>query len=161
LVGCAVAHTGRVTWEHSQLQAQLRAASAAAALVPPHSTVDVYCQDEWKGPPGRPPWQEANPLKHVRAYYGFARDVALFENYEVRYPYLPIRRGEGAWEDPDYILLWPLEDGEVLLAEFEDRPVLHHRDGAALLGRAPQATPLWEGTRVLDPLSADDGVHHR
>jgi hypothetical protein len=160
LLGCAAAQTGRATWEYARLQPELHAATAAAGRIPPHSTVGVeYLERDAVGAFGKPP-RKVDPFRHIHSYYGFARDVALLDNYEVRYPYFPIRSGEAAWEDPDYLLLWPLPDGDPVPAELrEGREVLHRNDGAALLRRLPQAPPPWEGALELDPLSADDTAH--
>lgn len=162
LLGCAAAQAGRATWEYTRLQPELRAATAAADQVPPHSTVGVeYLEHDVVGAFGEPP-RKVNPFRHVHSYYGFARDVALLDNYEVRFPYFPIRSSGAAREDPDYLLLWPLPDGADIPAQHLDgRTVLHRKAGAVLLGPLPHPAPAWEGTLILDPLPAAKSAHHR
>lgn len=162
LLGCAAAQTGRTAWEYTRLQPELRAATAAADRVPPHSTVGVaYLEHEAIGAFGEPP-RKIDPFRHVHAYYGFARDVALLDNYEVRFPYFPIRSREPEPQEADYLFLWPLPDGRPVPAEWLEGRVVVYRDrGAVLLGRTPDVFEHGVGAQRLDPLPAEDGPFHR
>jgi hypothetical protein len=99
------ARLGRVGLESWRLQPELAAFQALAAHVAPHSTVawSEEGQVVRAFPEGL---RYVGPLRHADSYLARARDVALFANYEVTFPYFPIRRGEAPYVDPDYVLAW-------------------------------------------------------
>lgn len=99
------ARLGRVGLESWRLQPELAAFQALAAHVAPHSTLAWSEQGQVVRafPQGL---RYIGPLRHADSYLARARDVVLFANYEVTFPYFPIRRGEAPYVDPDYVLAW-------------------------------------------------------
>lgn len=137
LVGISLAHAGRLCFEYAALQPELRDFSAARDLVEPHSSVAVERADDGGDSDAFPGGvRHLKPFLHAHAYYGLGRDVALFENYEVRYPYFPIRAGPAPREDPDYVIAWRLP--AAALARREDAyEVAHRGTHLVLLRRRP------------------------
>jgi hypothetical protein len=131
--GARLARVGLESW---RLQPELAAFQELAAHVPPHSTLawSEEGQVVRAFPQGL---RYVGPLRHADSYLARAGDVALFANYEVTFPYFPIRAGEAHYVDPDFVLAWtgpgappPPDPATYEVARAERDLVLWRRRGA-------------------------------
>jgi branched-subunit amino acid transport protein len=132
LLACAAAHLGRLSWEYARLQPELRAVTAAVERIEPHSTV-AYRQLARRSAAFERYPRYVDPFAHVDAWYGMGEDVVLFDNYETRFDYFPLRATPAPRVDPDYLVVWPLADEEPLPEDLRNHAILHHANGLALL----------------------------
>lgn len=137
LMACALAQVGRLGWEYGRLQAELAAVAAAAERIEPHSTLSYRRLEKRSSAFSHPP-RYVDPFAHVDSYYGLGKDVVLFDNYELRFDYFPIRATDAPRPDPDYVMLWPLDDGEPVPEDLAGYAVLHREAGLALLRARPE-----------------------
>ena len=61
--------------------------------------------------------------------------MVLFDNYETRFDYFPLRATAAARVDPDYVVVWPLAPEEPLPEDLRGHAILHRASGLALLER--------------------------
>jgi len=134
LLACAGAHLGRLSWEYARLQPELRAVTAAVERIEPHSTV-AYRQLARRSAAFERYPRYVDPFAHVDSYYGMGEDVVLFDNYETRFDYFPLRATAAARVDPDYVVVWPLAPEEPLPEDLRGHAILHRASGLALLER--------------------------
>lgn len=148
IVVLSLLHLGRLAWEYEKLQPELEVFTSGVELVAPHSTVAFELTGDGADAEAfAKRVRYVKPFLHTDAYYGLGRDVALFDNYEVKYPYFPIRRGAAPREAPDYVILWPQPPEAPERTRYSGRYDTIHREGAlALLKRrgAPADERAWE-----------------
>ena len=157
IVVLSLLHLGRLAYEYEKLQPELEDFTSGVELVEPHSTVAFEITgDGGDAEAFGKRVRYVKPFKHTDSYYGLERDIALFDNYEVKYPYFSIRRGAAPREEPDYVILWPHPPGAPERTRYSgDYDTIHRTGALALLKRrsAPLEEFRWEttarGRRVL------------
>ena len=150
IIVLSLLHLGRLTYEYGKLQPELENFASGVELVEPHSTVAFEITgDGGDAEAFGKRVRYVKPLKHADSYYGLKRDVALFANYEINYPYFAIREGAAPREEPDYVILWPhLPEAPERTRYPGDYETIHRAGALALLKRrsAPLQELRWETT---------------
>jgi len=136
LATLAIAHTGRLAWEYAQLQPEIREYTAATHLVAPHSTLALDYADD-----GSEEFaagiRYVHPFRLLHSYYGlYARDVVLFNNYQILFPYFAVRRGAAPRNNPDYVVAWRHRPGSKALQRYTALyEIAHQSEHLVLLRR--------------------------
>ncbi len=156
LIAISLAHTGRLAIDYRGMQPALREIAAAVDKIDPHSTVAWDLKADIRPPGYEDGVKLVTPWLHALSYYGMAKDVVLFSNYEAGFPYFLTRWGEARRRDPDYIVALGAADAQERARKFLPRYDIIHESPKLVLLRAkksPLDLPAWttlsDGRRAL------------